>query len=106
MGLIRILTDRGTEYCGKPETHDYQLYLALNDIEHTRTKAHHPQTNGICERFTRLSCKSSTRLPSGARYTGQSRSCNLIWMTGCITTIMITLIRQDVLRTHTHANIN
>jgi len=47
----RILTDRGTEYCGKPETHDYQLYLALNDIEHTRTKANHPQTNGICERF-------------------------------------------------------
>lgn len=51
MGLIRILTDRGTEYCGKPETHDYQLYLALNEIEHTRTKANHPQTNGICERF-------------------------------------------------------
>lgn len=51
MGMIRILTDRGTEYCGKPESHDYQLYLALNDIEHTKTKAHHPQTNGICERF-------------------------------------------------------
>ena len=51
MGVIRILTDRGTEYCGKPETHDYQLYLALNDIEHTKTKARHPQTNGICERF-------------------------------------------------------
>jgi transposase InsO family protein len=46
MGLIRILTDRGTEYCGKPESHDYQLYLALNDIEHTKTKVHHPQTNG------------------------------------------------------------
>jgi transposase InsO family protein len=51
MGVIRILTDRGTEYCGKPETRDYQLYLALNDIEHTKTKARHPQTNGICERF-------------------------------------------------------
>ncbi|MCW5618050.1 MAG: IS481 family transposase [Nitrosomonas sp.] len=51
MGIIRILTDRGTEYCGKPEHHDYQLYLALNDIEHSRTKANHPQTNGICERF-------------------------------------------------------
>ena len=51
MGIIRMLTDRGTEYCGKPETHDYQLYLALNDIEHTKTKARHPQTNGICERF-------------------------------------------------------
>lgn len=51
MGVLRLLTDRGTEYCGKPETHDYQLYLALNDIEHTKTKARHPQTNGICERF-------------------------------------------------------
>jgi len=46
-----ILTNRGTEYCGKPEHHDYQLYLALNEIEHSKTKANHPQTNGICERF-------------------------------------------------------
>ena len=51
MGIIRILTDRGTEFCGKAETHDYQPYLALNEIEHTKTKANHPQTNGICERF-------------------------------------------------------
>jgi len=51
MGVIRILTDRGTEFCGKAETYDYQLYLALNDIEHTKTKVMHPQTNGICERF-------------------------------------------------------
>ncbi len=49
--VLRILTERGTEYCGKVEHHDYQLYLALNDIEHTRTKARHPQTNGIVERF-------------------------------------------------------
>jgi transposase InsO family protein len=49
--LLRILTDRGTEYCGKAETHDYQLYLAINDIDHTKTKAKSPQTNGICERF-------------------------------------------------------
>jgi len=49
--LLRILTDRGTEYCGKAETHDYQLYLAINDIDHTRTKTRSPQTNGICERF-------------------------------------------------------
>lgn len=51
MGLIRMLTDRGTEYCGKVDQHDYELYLALNDIEHTKTKVRHPQTNGICERF-------------------------------------------------------
>ena len=49
--LLRILTDRGTEYCGKAESHDYQLYLAINDIDHTKTKAKSPQTNGICERF-------------------------------------------------------
>jgi transposase InsO family protein len=49
--LLRILTDRGTEYCGKVERHDFQLYLAVNDIEHTKTKARSPQTDGICERF-------------------------------------------------------
>jgi transposase InsO family protein len=49
--LLRVLTDRGTEYCGSLQEHDYQLYLAVNDIEHTRTKARSPQTNGICERF-------------------------------------------------------
>ena len=51
MGILRMLTDRGTEYCGKPDRHDYQLYLAINDIDHTKTKARSPKTNGICERF-------------------------------------------------------
>ena len=49
--VLRILIDRGTEYCGKADRHDDQLYLAINDIEHTRTKVRYPQTNGICERF-------------------------------------------------------
>lgn len=49
--LLRILTDRGTEYCGRQEDHEYQLYLSLEDIDHTRTRAKRPQTNGICERF-------------------------------------------------------
>jgi transposase InsO family protein len=47
----RVLTDRGTEYCGSPEHHEYELYLAVEDIDHTRTKTKSPQTNGICERF-------------------------------------------------------
>ena len=51
--LMRILTDRGTEYCGAREHHEYQLYLAIEDIEHSKTKAKSPQTNGICERFHR-----------------------------------------------------
>ena len=49
--LLRILTDRGTEYCGAREHHEYQLYLAIEDIDHSRTKARKPQSNGICERF-------------------------------------------------------
>lgn len=49
--MLRILTDRGTEFCGRVEHHDYQLYLTINDIDHTKTKAMSPQTNGICERF-------------------------------------------------------
>ena len=51
--LLRILTDRGTEYCGNREQHEYELYLALENIDHTKTKARRPQTNGICERFHR-----------------------------------------------------
>ena len=49
--LLRVLTDRGTEYCGKIDSHAYQLYLAVENIEHSRTKAYSPQTNGIVERF-------------------------------------------------------
>ena len=48
-----MLTDRRTEYCGNRECHDYQLYLALENIDHSRTKAKSPQTNGIGERFHR-----------------------------------------------------
>jgi transposase InsO family protein len=51
--LLRVLTDRGTEYCGKVDHHAYQLYLALENIDHSKTKVRHPQTNGICERFHR-----------------------------------------------------
>jgi transposase InsO family protein len=51
--LLRVLTDRGTEYCGAREHHEYELYLAVEDIDHSKTKARSPQTNGICERFNR-----------------------------------------------------
>jgi transposase InsO family protein len=51
--ILRMLTDRGTEYCGKLENHAYQLYLGIEGIDHSKTKARHPQTNGICERFNR-----------------------------------------------------
>jgi len=49
--VLRVLTDRGTKYCGAPDRHHYQLYLQLNEIEHTKTRVRSPQSNGICERF-------------------------------------------------------
>jgi hypothetical protein len=49
--VLRIMTDRGTEYCGRPRQARLQLFLAINDIDHTKTKVKSPQTNGICERF-------------------------------------------------------
>jgi transposase InsO family protein len=51
--LLRVLTNWGSEYCGNVEHHEYQLYLAIENIDHSRTKARSPQTNGICERFHR-----------------------------------------------------
>jgi transposase InsO family protein len=49
--MLRILTDRGTEFCGRLENHDYQQCLAMHDIERNRTRAASPQNNGICEHF-------------------------------------------------------
>lgn len=49
--LLRILTDRGTEYCGNREHHEFELYLALEDIDHSKTRARSPKSNEICERF-------------------------------------------------------
>jgi len=51
--LLRVLTDRGTEYCGNRSHHEYHLYLAVEKIDHTKTRAKRPQCNGICERFHR-----------------------------------------------------
>jgi len=53
MAVLRILTDRGSEYCGHVEHHAYQLYLGIENIDHSKTKVRSPQTNGICERFHR-----------------------------------------------------
>jgi hypothetical protein len=51
MKVLRILTDNGCEYCGRPENHPYRLFLHLNGIEHTRIRVRHPQTNGAVERL-------------------------------------------------------
>ena len=59
-----MLTDRGSEYCGNPERHEYELYLAIEDIDHSRTKTKSPQTNGICERRSAKALLTPLALPT------------------------------------------
>ncbi len=56
-----ILTDNGREFCGK-DTHPYELYLSLSDIEHRRTKVRTPRTNGFVERFNRTALDEFFRI--------------------------------------------
>src|SRR5262249_36156757 len=77
----RVLTDRGTEFCGL-ESHEYELYLAVEDIDHSRTKTKSPQTNGICECFHRTVLDEFYRWRSAKRSTGRSTSCRPIPMPG------------------------
>lgn len=51
--LLRILTDRGSEFKGSFANHEYELYLQIEGIEHSKTQVRHPQSNGICERLHR-----------------------------------------------------
>jgi len=66
--LARVLTDRGTKYCGNPEHHEYETYLAVENIDHTRTKARSPQTNDFVERLPRPCSTSSIASPSAGRF--------------------------------------
>src|SRR5690606_40436612 len=49
--LLRILTARGSAYCGHPERHEYQLYLALEDNDNTTTQTKCPHTYGVSAVF-------------------------------------------------------
>ena len=90
--LSRMLTDRGTEFCGS-ESHEYELYLAVEDIDHTRTKTKSPQTNGICERFHRTVLDEFYRVASARRSIARSTSCRPTSMPGSQSTMNGGLIR-------------
>ncbi len=40
--VLRVLTDRGSEYCGNRKHHEYELPLDLENIDHRKTKAKSP----------------------------------------------------------------
>ena len=85
--LQRTLADRGAEYCGKPENPAYQLYLAVEDIDHSRTKANIPSSTVSVSGFTRPCRTSATACSSGRNCTGAWRSCSPTWMLGWRSTI-------------------
>ena len=80
--LLRVLTDRGSEFCGNPERHEYELYLAVEDIDHSRTKTKSPQTNGICERFHKTMLNEFYRLRSAKRCILRPTTRRPIWTHG------------------------
>ena len=85
--LLRVLTDRGSEFCGNPERHEYELYLAVEDIDHSRTKTKSPQTNGICERFHKTVLDELYRVAFRKRCIVPSTNCRPIWTRGSKSTI-------------------
>ena len=76
--LLRVLIDRGSEYCGNPERHEYELYLAVEDIDHSRTKTKSPQTTASASASTRRCSTNSTASPSARRCIVRSTSCRPI----------------------------
>ena len=71
--LQRVLTDRGTEYCGTHDRHEYELYLALEDIDHSRTKTKSPQTTDVIDKcfFARSRLFSSRAWVTARRRAGR-----------------------------------
>lgn len=51
--LMRMLTNCGIKYCDNKGTYKYELYLAVEDIGHSKIMAKSPQTDGICGRFNK-----------------------------------------------------
>jgi hypothetical protein len=61
-----VLTDLRvlSEYCRNPERHEYELYLAVEDIDHSRTETKHPQTIDVIDKsFFASQLRTAHRLP-------------------------------------------
>ena len=96
VALLRVLTDRGTEYCGSPERHEYELYLAIENIDHSR----YPRPRARKPTASSSGCiapcsTSSTGSPSERRSTTRSKRCRPTWTPGSRTTMCDARIRDD-----------
>ena len=73
--VLRILTDRGTEFCGKAESHPFELYLAKQRLDLRK------QTVSVKD-FTRRSCQSFTKFHFAKDFTFRLMSCKKILTNG------------------------
>jgi len=48
-----LRTDGGSEYCANLERHEYEHYLAIEDIDYSRKKPRARRPMAFCERFHR-----------------------------------------------------
>ena len=94
--MLRILTDRGTEYCGRADR--YHLFLAINDIDHTKTKVKSPQTNGICERFHITILQEFYQVTFRKKIYETIEQLQNVWTNGSITTTMNAPIRANYVK--------
>lgn len=97
MSVLRMLTDRGTEYSGRVESHDYELYLAVNKIEYTKTKAFRLELMGFVNDFIKGYCMSFIMSHFEKRFMKFLTNCKKIWMIGCNITITNELTKKNVL---------
>lgn len=84
----RVLPDRSTEYWGAPERHEYERYLAVENLDHTRTKTKSHQTNGICERFHKTLLNEFYLVAFRKKSMLRWGSCKRSWRRGSLSTIM------------------
>ena len=96
--VLRILTDRGKEYCVRADRHDYQLFLATNDIDHIKTKVKSPQTNGICERFHKTILQEFYQVTFRKKIYETIEQLQNVWTNGSITTTMNAPIRANYVK--------
>jgi hypothetical protein len=82
INLLRVLTDRGTEYCVAREHHEYELYLALEDIDHSKTKPNHLKQTVFVKDSTAPCRTSSMQLHSERKSTTHLMNCKPTWTCG------------------------
>ena len=77
----------------RADRHDYQLFLAINDIDHTKTKVKLPETNGICERFHKTILQEFYQVTFRKKIYETIEQLQNVWTNGSITTTMNAPIR-------------